>query len=113
MSETLIKKIRKAREFKVKADGFEFTCLRPTHADIKDLGRNIDNHILVTHFVIGWDGVKERDIVPSGGSDEVEFDAALWREWVRDRRTIWKIVGPAILEAYKKRLADEGEAVKP
>lgn len=100
MSNTLIEKIRKARESSVELSGFVFKFRRPTDEEAVTLGRMtfID---VCRHFVTGWEKVKELDVIPGGGPEPVPFDAELWGEWLADRPDFWQPLQKAILDSYR------------
>lgn len=111
-TDTLVKRMRKARQFTVEIDGFTFTCRRPTQAEAAEMHQQgYDNHRIAATFVCGWKGVKESDLVQSGGGDEVEFTPAVWREWVADELRFWTPLADRILDEYtahNKKEADAG-----
>lgn len=111
MSEILIKRMRKSREFTVEFDGFTFTCRRPTQAEGAEMySRCYDNHRIAETFVCGWEGVKESDLVQSGASDDAEFSSALWREWVADESRFWKPIADRVIDEYTQRNKKEADA---
>lgn len=68
----------------------------------------------VCEYVDGWDGVTEAVVLgPSIGSDApVPFDAALWRELVRDRIDWVPPVAEAIAKAITDHLAAKDATAK-
>jgi hypothetical protein len=110
MSKDLVEKIRKQRELKVVAGKFTFTARRPTDVEAIALGR-ADSAFskIAEQFVVGWDGVTEDDLIQSGASNPIPFDAVLWAEWCADRPDLWGTISTAVLDAYRlhaKRLED-------
>lgn len=141
MSDILIKRIRKNREFKKKVGAFTFLCRRPTDQEANDIkmGETFPN--ICQRFVIGWENVTENDVIGGGGTEPVEFDPVLWREWCADRKDFWSMckkhedelveavkqgkeppdndacqlcnpLPKAILDAYKTHTADMAAAAK-
>jgi hypothetical protein len=85
----LIRRMREARETKVDIAGFSFTLRRPTKVERYSWAREgIKDVQILGKCVVGWKGVKESDLVPSGGSIDVPFDIAVLEEWVGDRDDI-------------------------
>lgn len=110
MSAALIARIKKNRELTVTVDKFKFICRRPTDIEAVDLHRTGGSSPdIAAKFVIGWEGVADKDVVSGGGSDPVVFDAELWREWCADRPDFWAPISTAVLDAYRLH-ADEIEA---
>lgn len=102
MSADVIAAMRRAREGFTELDGFRFTWRRPTVAEATALYMADAGDIDVARkFVIGWSGIHESDLVPSGGADAVAFSAELWDEWLADRPQWWKPLSDAILGAYR------------
>lgn len=79
----LIEKIQKRREFKVELDndGHSVTLRRPPEVEWR---REFDFDF-ICRYAVGWEGFTESDLYAGGGSDEVEFHSALWREVLSDR----------------------------
>jgi hypothetical protein len=110
MSRALIDKIRKGRESRVESGGYTFTVRRPTDLEMLELGQAVPVSSLFK-FVSGWN-VKECDVVPGGGGDQVPFSQALFQEWIADRPDLWTDITQAIVEAYKAHETALGEAAK-
>lgn len=114
---TLADKIRKARETSIKVVGFKLLILRPT--DMEAVGMNYSDTPIgevisaVSKFVIGWDGVKESDLIAGGSPDPVAFDAETFGEWIKDKPDMWEPIANGVLESYKahvKRVEAKGNA---
>lgn len=97
----LAEKMRKARQSRVEAGGYTFVILRPTPEDIAELAGKITLASL-KQFVVGWDGVKELDLIPGGDPHPLAFDADACCEWLADRPDLMGPVGDAILAACTK-----------
>lgn len=107
----LIDKLRRAREFKVEAGGYSFTLRRPTDVEwIEISGQSTARAILP--FVIGWEGVKELDLIPGGDPHPLPFDAAACQEWLADRLDILPVLLEAFVKSYEAHLAARGAAEK-
>jgi hypothetical protein len=118
MSQALVNQIRKQREFKKAVTDaktgrvYTFICRRPTDQDAAEIQRGETRPNLCQRFVVGWEDVTENDVVGGGGSDVLEFDPLLWREWVADRRDFWEPIAEAILDAYSGHAKEMDDAAK-
>lgn len=108
---TLVDKIRRARESVVAVGAFRFTVRRPTDAEAVGL-RAMTFQEIVTDFVVGWDGVREIDLIPGGNPEPVAFDREVWAEWSADRPELWEPIVQEVLESYKRHRGDVEDAVK-
>ena len=98
---TLAQKVRKAREFKVVVEPFTFIVRRPTEVEWFDHIVGAGTTARFLPFVVGWEGVKELDIIAGGDPHPLPFDADVCAEWLSDRSDIYgKIIG-AINEAFQ------------
>ena len=107
--------MRKAREIKAEIDGHTFFARRPTDAEASQLFQDglHGNRVHVSRvFVVGWEGVTEADVVPSGGSSPVPFDKAVWREWCDDSPDFWEPIYTAVMEAYELHCNKRKDAAK-
>ncbi len=106
----LLEKIRKAREQKVEAGGFTFTVRRPTDLEMMEM-RGTGSVGRLLPFVVGWDGVKELDVIPGGDPHPIAFDADVCKEWLSDRPDILGPVVEKLMQAYDEHIkAVEGAA---
>lgn len=99
----LAEKIRKAREVKVDAGGYTFLVRRPTDIEMVALRpRILANDVgAMLDFVIGWEGVRELDLLPGGDPHPLPFDAEACAEWLADRPDLIDAVTKAVVEAYQ------------
>lgn len=96
----LIQKIHKRREFDLELEaGKSVTLRRPPEAEWQ---RAIDV-AYICRYSVGWAGFQEADLYAGGGSDEVPFDATLWREVVSDRNDWLAKCADALVEAMLRR----------
>jgi hypothetical protein len=95
----LVDKIRKARETKVEAGGFAFIVRRPTALEMIEI-QNQPRGRAILPFVIGWEGVKEADLIPGGDPHPLAFDADVCREWLTDRLDLLAPVAEAVFAAF-------------
>lgn len=107
----LLDKLRRAREFKVEAGGFTFTLLRPTDVEWLEMSsQNTARAILP--FVIGWEGVKELDLIPGGDPHPLPFDRDACGEWLLDRIDLLPALIDAFVKGYEAHLAARADAEK-
>lgn len=107
---SLVEKIRKAREQQVVAGDFTFTVRRPTDVQMMALtGKGIES---LVPFVIGWEGVREMDVLPGGDGHALAFDAAVAAEWLADRPDLLTPLADAIIAGYKAHAETLGAAAK-
>jgi hypothetical protein len=101
---SLIEKLRKARERQVEIGGFTFTVRRPT--DLQAMGLRAANTIAeLIPFVVGWQGVKEIDVLPGGDPHPLAFDAEVCAEWLADRPDLLHPLIEAIMDSYSAHAA--------
>lgn len=101
---SLIDKIRKSREQRVDVGGYTFTVRRPTDIEAMAL-RNAGGIADLLPFVVGWEGVKEIDLVPGGNAVPVAFDPVVAAEWLADRPDLLQPLVEAIMESYRAHVA--------
>lgn len=107
---SLVEKLRKAREKQVEVGGFTFTVRRPTDVEMMRLqGRDVEALI---GFVVGWDGVREMDVLASGDGSVLPFDAVVAREWLSDRPDLLTPLVDAVIDGYKAHAQGLGDAAK-
>ena len=111
---SLIERIRKARQTRVEAEGFVFLCRRPTDLEMIELqaSKKVKQGDILDRFVIGWEGVKELDIVSGGDSELVEFSAELFSEWIADRPSLWSPISEVVINVDKAHQARLSESEK-
>jgi hypothetical protein len=106
---SLVEKIRKARETKVEAGGFTFVIRRPTALEMAEMPA-ISRGRAIVPFVIGWEGVREIDVIPGGDPHPLAFSADVCAEWLGDRLDLLSPLATAVFDsftAYQSRI--EGE----
>jgi hypothetical protein len=110
MMAALLDKIRKARETRVEVGGYTFTVRRPTDVEMIGLrGRGIGS---LLPFVVGWDGVRELDIINGGDPHPLAFDADVCAEWLSDRADLFGPLVKAVQEAYDRHAGELEAAAK-
>lgn len=113
MSQILIDKIRQSRQQTVEVEGLRFTVRRPTDLEtLHWLGDGLEQDEILRRFVIGWDGVKEADLINGGTPKPVEFDSDLFMEWVADRPQTWAPLIEAITTAYREHQRQLEDSLK-
>lgn len=101
MSQSLIAKIRAARQSVVEIGQYGFTIRRPTDLQIAQFNGQLDQTEILRRFVVDWVGVHENDLYAGGTSDPAPFDAELFVEWIADQPDYWDPITTAIIAAYK------------
>lgn len=100
---TILERMRKAREHWVEIGEGKAVCLlRPRFEDLR-LFRGEIPSALAAEFAVGWRGVREADLVPSGGDIEVPFDTAILREWLADQPDASLKLSEWLLQAARER----------
>lgn len=113
MSQSLINKLRKARQSTIEVGEFKFKITRPTDLEIVEMrGKNIVQREIMGRYVIGWEGVTELHITADGTSESVAFSPELFEEWIADQPTLWEPICTAIVNNYKEHEARQAEAAK-
>lgn len=108
---SLIDKIRKAREQVIEAGGFKFTIRRPT--DVEMIGLQGDGSVArLFPFVVGWEGVREMDLIPGGDPHPLRFDAEVCAEFLSDRPDLLGPLVSAIMSAYRAHAEALEDAAK-
>lgn len=107
----LVEKLRRARETRVEIGDFVFTVRRPTDLEWVTLqGAGPGGRILP--FVVGWEGVREMDLIPGGDPHPLAFDPAVCAEWLADRPDLFEAVANALIEAYRSHAAAREDTLK-
>lgn len=112
MPSALVEKMRRAREQRVEAGGFSFTIRRPTELEMWELRQSERSARGMSRFVIGWDGVREMDLVANGEPHPLPFDAEACAEWLADRPDLFAVLADRILEAYNRHSEEIAAAGK-
>ena len=107
----LLEKMRRARAFKVEAGGFTFILRRPTDVEWLEMSAQNTARALLP-FVIGWEGVKEIDLIPGGDPHPLPFDRDACGEWLADRIDLLPALIDAFIKAYEGHLTARAESVK-
>lgn len=93
----LADKIRRARESRVEVADFAFVIRRPTPVEMSSLSLSRD----FAGCVVGWDKVREMDLIPGGDPHPLAFDPDACREWLHDRPDLYGPVVEAVISAYQ------------
>lgn len=97
----LVEKLRRAREERIEVGGFTFTVRRPTDLEMMEL-RGGSSIARLLPFVVGWDGIKECDLIPGGDPHPLPFDASACSEWLADRPDLLEPLIDLILGRYRE-----------
>lgn len=107
----LIDKIRRAREHQVDVGGFTFTVRRPTDVEMMEM-RGPGSVSRLFPFIVGWEGVKELDLIPGGDPHPLAFDADVCKEWLADHPELLGPLIDKILGSYREHAAALEAAAK-
>ncbi|HJT63071.1 MAG TPA: hypothetical protein VJ797_15485 [Burkholderiales bacterium] len=111
----LLKRLVAARESWADSGRLRFKLRRPNEMELIRMRRGSTVEIgldVIQKHVVGWEGVTEADIVTSGGSEPVAFDATLYAEWIADRPEHWQPISEALHAAIQAHAAEQGEDIK-
>ena len=108
----LLDKLRRAREFKVDTGGFSFTLRRPTDVEWLEITGQSNTARAVLPFIVGWEGVKELDLIPGGDPHPLAFDSAVCQEWLTDRIDLLPALLDAFVKSYEGHLQARSDAAK-
>jgi hypothetical protein len=105
--------IRKARQARVEVGGFAFIIRRPTLRERDELKSKVTHQCdILELFVLGWEGVRNIDLIPGGDTEPAEFSKELFAEWIQDQEELWTPLVDAIVaefNAYQERLKAAGK----
>lgn len=118
-AEVLARQMRAARERWVElpaegaVTGLRVKLRRPPEAEFAKLREGVSvEHVCAC--VVDWDRFTEAALLgPEVGADEpVEFDAALWAEYARDRVGVVTAVADALAAAVSEHISSRQDAAK-
>lgn len=97
----LADKIRKARQFAREIDGWKLTLRRPTDEEAATFFRDELSPVDVAKkFVVGWQGVLERDLIEGGSDQPARFDQETWAAVIEDMPEMWQPITTAVVDAW-------------
>ena len=108
---SLAEKIRMARQARVTAGDHTFVIRRPTDLEMIEF-REDPRAVTLLRFVVGWDGVREMDIITGGDPHPAPFDADTLAEWLADRLDLLSALTQAIVSAYNAHKLGQEQAAK-
>ena len=109
----LSEKLRKSRLFKFEIDGHKLILERPTQYDMVILHTHgMPHRDIAQKFVVGWEEVREVDILKGGTTDIIEFDQDAWCEWLDDNPEWWAPIGEKVVSAFTEYLDRRKTSVK-
>ena len=94
----------RARQGRVTIGDFVLVFLRPSPyavAELSWLGRRFDL-AFAEGLVVGWENVRESDLIPGGDPVAADFDRDLFSAWLRDRPDFWEPLTTAVVESYTR-----------
>jgi hypothetical protein len=114
MSQSLIEKIKKARQSKVTIEKITFVIARPTELDLALNGARFGINVreVLSKYVVDWEGMTELELVSGGMPDAVSFSTALFMEWVEDKPEYWSPLATAIKESYDNYKSTQEQVLK-
>lgn len=113
MGNSVIARLRAARNSAVPSAGRTFTVRRPTDLEMHEMAGKIDQRALLVRFVVNWGTMSEVDLgIPGGGPEPVPFDGALWEEWIADHPEHWDDITTAVVTGYRAHKAAMEESAK-
>lgn len=105
----LVERMRAQRERWVDVGGYGFLLRRPTALQMAVWRRSgADERTLLAEAVVGWRGVRERDLVSSGGETEIPFEADTCIEWLSDRPDLLD----GVLDALHGMIVEHGDRLE-
>lgn len=107
-------RLYKARQFKYQVDGGpKLILIRPTMYEMIEVHTTgISHNDIAKRFTVGWESVKESDIIKGGASEEIPFDADAWAAWLDEHGTWWTPIGLAIAQSFNEHLERQAAAEK-
>ena len=97
----LLTRLRKSRQSTLKIGEYTFTVRRPTAYEAAVMFQSDPTpYDVACEYVDDWAGVKDRDLVPSGGSDAADFDKTLFAEWLADKPDLWDQIFNHVITSY-------------
>lgn len=112
--DNILEKMKKARERRVPIGDWHLIIRRPTDLEATEMrfSSNRDAMIGMAKFVIGWEGVREMDVVPGGSDKPIEFDRDIFSLWIEDQPELWGDLISSILKAYDDHVKKRDEQKK-
>lgn len=102
-AKAILKAMDRAAQSSVKVDDITLIIRRPTKYEMATLAaKDSLFYDLARDYTVGWKGVTEAHLIPSGGPTEVPFDRDIWSRWLQDEERFWQPVANAVMEAYTK-----------
>lgn len=101
MKTVSVEKYKQAGQTRVPACGFLFVIQRPTIAEVYNAGGAKVSLDFVAKHIVGWESVKESDLLPGGDPEPVSFDSELMAAWLSDRADLWSPLTEAVIESFK------------
>ena len=100
----LSNKIRKSRHISYQVEGGpKLLLIRPTLLEFMAMSEEGVSHAdIARRFTIGWEGVRECDIIKGGTTDEIPFDSDAWAEWLDDNGEWWLPIGDKVIKSFNE-----------
>lgn len=113
MKTLTLEKFKQAGQTRVEAGGHVFILQRPTLAEIYVGGGQRISIDFVAAHVVGWENVKESDLIAGGDPEPLAFDGALCAAWLEDRFDLWTPLTEALVASFKQHEEAQAARGKP
>jgi hypothetical protein len=102
----LLRRIKESRQGGVTYKHMRFTVERPSEMDIALLSEENKRTLafsfeMVCGCVVGWDGVTEADLYPSGSNAIADYSAEVFRAWVKDETELYAAISSRVMEMIR------------
>jgi hypothetical protein len=116
LANTLIEKMRRAREVQAEALGHNFTLRIPNPGEMEDVvegltGKRLTYRRILVASVVGWN-LNEIDLIPGGNPTPAEFSAELFAEWLNDNESAVEPLFTALSAGMEARRAAKDNDAK-
>jgi hypothetical protein len=106
-------KIRQGRVLKLKFEHMTFHCKRPTYEQVGQcFAQEASDAEVARRFVVGWEGVRESDLLKGEPDTEVAFDRELFELASGDMKDAMIFLGKELLTAAMKYHGVEEDLLK-
>lgn len=103
MNDAIRAKFEAARRSQLPVGSHMLTIRRPSPWDVATAqasGARLDLD-WASSFVVGWD-FQEIDLIPGGNPEPVDFDSAIFVEWIKDNPDHWQPLIQGVISRYRE-----------